>query len=58
MNAIHHEIAEDSDKYKPFTSKQIILVGEFLQLRLVPSTFDDGDFVSLTPIWDGNSTHV
>lgn len=58
VNAIHHEIAEDSDKCKPFASKQIILVGEFLQLRLVPSTFDDGDFVSLTPIWDGNSTRL
>ena len=45
VNAIHHEIAEHSDKCKPFASKQIILVGEFLQLRPVPSTFDDGDFM-------------
>lgn len=45
VNAIHHEIAEGTDKTKPFASKQIILVGEFLQLRPVPSTFDDGEFL-------------
>ena len=45
VNAIHHDIAEEKDKRKPFASKQVILVGEFLQLKPVPSTFDDGEFL-------------
>ncbi|KAL9977545.1 hypothetical protein ACROYT_G014962 [Oculina patagonica] len=45
VNAIHHEIAEEKDARKPFGSKQIILVGEFLQLKPVPGTFDEGEFM-------------
>ena len=45
MNAIHHEIADERDVSKPIASKQIILVGEFLQLKPVPGTFDDGEFM-------------
>ena len=45
VNAIHHEIAAERDISKPFASKQIILVGEFLQLKPVPGTFDDGEFM-------------
>lgn len=45
VNAIHHELAENENKNKPFAGKQIILVGEFLQLRPVPSTFDEGEFM-------------
>ena len=33
------------DIKKPFASKQIILVGEFLQLKPVLGTFDDGEFI-------------
>ena len=36
VNAIHHRLSENGDKTKPFGGKQIILVGEFLQLRPVP----------------------
>ena len=45
INALHHEIAEEESFSRPFGSKQIIVVGEFLQLRPVPGTFDDGDFM-------------
>ncbi|KAL9975411.1 hypothetical protein ACROYT_G012571 [Oculina patagonica] len=45
VNAIHHEIAEEKDAKKPFGSKQLILVGEFLQLKPVPGTFDEGEFM-------------
>ena len=45
VNAIHHEIADERDIGKPFASNQIILVGEFLQLKPVPGTFDDGEFI-------------
>ena len=41
----YHQIAEEESLSKPFGPKQIIVVGEFLQLRPVPGTFDDGDFV-------------
>ena len=35
VNAIHHEIADERNRSKQFASKQIILVGEFLQLKPV-----------------------
>ena len=52
VNAIHHEIADEKDKRKPFAAKQIILVGEFLQLRPVPGTFDDGEFLFRSRLFD------
>jgi len=45
VNAIQHEIADERDISKPFASKQMILVGEFLQLKPLPGTFDDGEFM-------------
>ena len=44
VNFLHHELATDEfSKSLPFAGKQVILVGEFLQLQLVPNLFDDGD---------------
>ena len=39
FNALYHNIAGD-DYLSPFGGKQLVLVGEFLQLRPVPSRFD------------------
>ena len=44
VNALHHGLSEDQDTW-PFAGKQIIIVGEFLQLRPVPSAFDSGNFM-------------
>ena len=46
-NALHHAVADKvtgNDKV-PFGGKQMIIVGEFLQLRPVPNTFDSGNFM-------------
>lgn len=45
VNAIHYRITTDLDRFKPFGGKQIILVGDFLQLRPVPGMFDGGHFM-------------
>ena len=45
VNAIHHAVADPPQRKKPFGRKQVILVGEFLQLRPVPNFFDDGGFM-------------
>lgn len=42
---IHHEITEGTDKNKSSASKEIFLVGQFLQFRAVSSTFDDDGFL-------------
>ena len=39
VNAIHHALSDEPHRRKPFGGKQVILVGEFLQLRPVPSIF-------------------
>ena len=47
VNSLHHDLSV-VDSYMerfPFAGKQIILVGEFLQLRPVPNLFDAGDFM-------------
>ena len=41
-NYIHHDLAAECDMAKPFGRKQIIIIGEFLQLPLVPNVFDQG----------------
>ena len=41
VNAIHHRISETQCN-RPFAGKQVILVGEFLQLRPVPNDLDEG----------------
>ena len=45
VNAIHHRLGENGDKDKPFGGIQVILVGEFLQLRPVPDDLDEGMFM-------------
>ena len=45
VNAIHHKIADERDISKPFASKQVILVGEFLQLKPVPLMMVNSCFV-------------
>ena len=42
-NALHHKVAEDEQSHHCFfAGKLVILVGEFLQLKPVPNTFDYG----------------
>ena len=45
VNLLHHSLAVDANNMKPFAGKQIVLVGEFLQLRPVPNRFDEGSFM-------------
>ena len=42
-NSLHHNLADEGNM-NPFGGKQLVLVGKFLQLRPVPSRFDDGTF--------------
>ena len=42
VNRIHHLLASGDECWKPFGRKQVVLVGEFLQLRPVPNYFDEG----------------
>ena len=52
VNVLHHELAVDEvSKQHPFAGKQIILVGEFLQLKPVSSIFDEGNFMFLSPLF-------
>ena len=44
VNTLHHNIASDGN-LSPFGGKQLVLVGQFLQLRPVPSRLDDGSFM-------------
>ena len=37
LNVLHHRISEDHTKKNSFGGKQMILVGELFQLRLVPN---------------------
>ena len=41
-NFIHHMLALENDALKPFAGKQVVVVGEFLQLQPVPNFFDEG----------------
>ena len=57
VNAIHHALAEGDEADKPFASKQLIVGGEFLQLRPVPGTFDDGEFMFRAELFKKVITH-
>ena len=59
VNALHHRLCEDESEEErlPFAGKQIIIVGEFLQLRPVPSLFDSGSFMFLSRVFGYAITH-
>lgn len=44
-NAIQREVAGDEECMFGFAGKQVLIVGDFLQLRPVPSEFDEGRFM-------------
>ena len=50
-NYIHHLLASTDDLMKPFSGKQLIVVGEFLQLPPVPNGFDEGCLLFESPIF-------
>ena len=55
VNCLHHEMCTNSSF--PFAGRQIIFVGEFLQLRLVPSKFDEGKFMFNSDVFNFAITH-
>ena len=58
VNSLHHHLSMDSCKERlPFAGKQIIIVGEFLQLRPVPNLFDAGDFMFRSRVFGCAVTH-
>ena len=58
VNVMHHQLTNDEfSKTNPFAGKQMVLVGEFLQLRPVPSTFDQGNFMFLSPLFASAIPH-
>ena len=58
VNMLHHELTVDElSKHRPFAGKQIILVGEFLQLKPVPNMFDEGNFMFLSPLFTSAIPH-
>ena len=58
VNFLHHELATDEfSKSLPFAVKQVILVGEFLQLQPVPNLFDDGDFMCYSSSFNFSIPH-
>lgn len=58
INVIHHiMVADQNNRAKPFGGKQVILVGEFMQLRPVPSIFDDGDFMFQSYVFNAAIAH-
>ena len=57
VNAIHHALSDEPHRRKPFSGKQVILVGEFLQLRPVPSFFDDGQFMLFSHVFQAAIGH-
>ena len=52
VNRIHHLLAPEESRFQPFGGKQVILVGEFLQLRPVPSIFDEGRPIYESELFD------
>lgn len=56
VNVIHHHL-RDTQCNRPFGGKQLILVGEFLQLRPVPNDLDEGLFMYHAPIFQTAIMH-
>jgi len=57
VNFLHHELANDDCKNLPFAGKQMVLIGEFLQLQSVPNLFDEGRFMFYSPLFDYAASH-
>lgn len=57
VNVMHHELTEGSSRMYPFAGKQLILVGEFLQLQPVPNMFDEGCYMFETPLFNFAISH-
>ena len=59
VNRLHHELSEPDGglEFYPFAGKQVILVGEFLQLRPVPGKFDNGNFMFLSSVFKFPISH-
>ena len=57
VNVIHHRLSDENDELKPFGGKQVILIGEFLQLRPVPSDLDEGIFMFHSAVFQLSITH-
>lgn len=57
VHAIHHRFSENENKNKPFGGKQVILVGEFLQLRPVPDDLDEVMFMFYSPLFESAISH-
>ena len=55
--AIHQSLSEEGNQHKPFGGKQVILVGELLQLRPVPDDLDEGMFMFYSPLFGSAITH-
>lgn len=57
VNVLHHDLADDLGRVYPFSGKQLILVGEFLQLQPVPNMFDEGCYMFESPLFDHAISH-
>ena len=58
VNFMHHELTDSPiNRTLPFAGKQIILVGEFLQLQPVANMFDDGCYMFESPPFDFAISH-
>lgn len=59
VNALHHHLSSEESGVEnfPFAEKQAIIVGEFLQLRSVPSSLDSGEFMFESRVFEHAITH-
>ena len=59
VNALHHHLSTEESGLEnlPFAGKQVIIVGEFLQLRPVPTYLDSGEFMFKSRVFEHAITH-
>ena len=50
-NFLHYVLAKEGESLKPFGGKQLITIGEFLQLPPVPNLFDKGRYMFKSSLW-------
>lgn len=58
VNRLHHDLTDELSRMFPFAGKQLILVGEFLQLRPVPNMFDEGCYMFESPLFEHAISHT